>query len=166
MTREELIDPTAKDYIRFVKKTGEADERGCMKWTGSTNGNGYGTFYLGGGPRKAHRVAFRIYKGYWPRPMCLHNCNNRLCVNPEHLREGTHLDNMTDMQVSGRTARTAGNKNGRTKISDERLPYLFHLRNSGLTYKEISQKVGISWQQVTNIILGRSRRHTAQSLKK
>jgi hypothetical protein len=162
MTRETLIELTAKDYIRFRKKVGEADSAGCMNWTGSTNENGYGTFHLGGGPRKAHRFAFRIRHGYWPRPMCLHSCHNRLCVNPEHLRSGSHMDNMNDRDASGRTSRTFGNANGRTKIRDERLPSLFDLRKQGLTCKEISKIVGISWQQVYGITTGLSRRNSAQ----
>jgi len=35
------------------------------------------------------------------RHHALHSCDNKLCVNPRHLRWGSHADNMHDAAVSG-----------------------------------------------------------------
>ena len=44
----------------------------------------------------------------------MHTCDNKLCVNPNHLRLGTIADNNQDMTNKRRHA--FGRKNGRSKI--------------------------------------------------
>jgi HNH endonuclease len=51
----------------------------------------------------AHRVAWELANGPIPgRLFVLRRCDNRLCVNPEHLFLGTQSDNMRDMAAKGR----------------------------------------------------------------
>ena len=45
-----------------------------------------------------------------------HTCNNRNCINPQHLYEGTHKQNALDMKKAGSCK---GVKNGHSKISVE-----------------------------------------------
>ncbi len=78
----------------------------CWVWTASLNEDGYGGFndakqriYL------AHAVSFFLAHGRKAVPMCLHKCDNRACVNPAHLYEGTQIDNMRDRSERGRTYR-------------------------------------------------------------
>lgn len=73
----------------------------CWLWTASLTTRGYGQFQVGTlkSPkiRQAHRVSYEIYKGQIPEGHhILHSCDNRICVNPEHLRTGTNLDNVRD----------------------------------------------------------------------
>lgn len=51
----------------------------------------------------AHRVAFYLTHGYWPH-VARHTCDNRPCVNPAHILDGSHQDNTADMIERGRAA--------------------------------------------------------------
>lgn len=68
----------------------------CWIWTAGKDDAGYGQFRFEGKNIKAHRVAFFLHNGYWP-VFTRHTCDNPPCVNPEHLLDGNHTENMNDM---------------------------------------------------------------------
>lgn len=76
---------------RFARRVDARNENGCWLWTGRTNGEGYGRFYLGDGRRevRAHRWFYQTLTGCeLPRFIQLdHECNVRHCVRPGHLAE-------------------------------------------------------------------------------
>jgi len=71
---------------RFNEKIVGRDS-GCIEWTGSLNGNGYGTFYAGPGKSVvAHRWSYEHHVGPITDGLQIdHLCSNRKCVNPNHL---------------------------------------------------------------------------------
>lgn len=103
---------TEKDIERFRSKVDRngpvvREELGpCWVWTaGRFSVTNYGQFHIEGYPVLAHRAAFFIANQRTAEPQCLHHCDNKQCVNPSHLREGTHLDNMSDKVHRGRQAK-------------------------------------------------------------
>lgn len=82
---------------------------GCIEWTGFTNAGGYGLVNVKGKSYNAQRCAWIMTHGDVPKHVYIcHHCDNRLCVNLEHLYAGSHQDNMRDRQARGRTARFFG----------------------------------------------------------
>lgn len=95
----------------FWAKVDKAAAGGCWNWTASLKERGYGQFFWRGKMHRAHRLAWRLSGRELPqRPLeLLHSCDNRICVNPEHMRVGTHAENMADMVARGRNWR-GGNR--------------------------------------------------------
>lgn len=80
---------------------------GCWEWAGPVAVVGYGAIRMGQrGDRTqvyAHRLSYVIHRGpIGEGQLVLHSCDNRLCVNPTHLRLGSISDNMRDKFLRGR----------------------------------------------------------------
>ena len=81
---------------RFHEKIERIPFSTCWWWTGSADKRGYGHFFpMRGQCEMAHRVAFMLYKGPIGDGLQVHHvCENKSCVNPEHLEAVTPRVNL------------------------------------------------------------------------
>lgn len=96
--------PTKTRLQRFMEKidyTSSPD--GCWLWTASKVPEGYGHFW--GSAEKlsyAHRYAAEHIGGMNVKNKIVrHQCHNKSCVNPVHLKVGTAQDNIKDSLEAG-----------------------------------------------------------------
>lgn len=95
-------------FARFLNMVANAD--GCWVWGGGISSTGYGVFWMEGKNRNSHTVAYEFFVGEIGDWWVLHTCDNKACVNPEHLYLGSHADNTKDAVERGRMA--TGDKHG------------------------------------------------------
>ena len=85
----------------FWRTASPNPETSCVEWIGC-RWRGYGTVWYQGNRWRAHRLAWTFKRGSIPDGLfVLHKCNNRRCVNVDHLYLGTHLENVRDSLACG-----------------------------------------------------------------
>ena len=138
-------DPVVRILARAVENT----ETGCWEYGGYRNRQGYGT----NGGRTAHSVVSERWYGPPPFPgaAALHSCDNPSCVNPEHLRWGSQLENMRDMVSRDRQAR--GTTNGRSKLTEAQVLDIY---SDSRTQSVIAAEYGMPRSTVGAIKCGKS----------
>lgn len=140
-----------------IKKYSVERESGCIEWVGGTYRTGYGTVWVSGKMRSAHRVVLALDVGIIPVGLdVMHSCDNRLCINLAHLSTGTKKDNMQDCKAKGRQANTKGEKNGRCKLTEFDVQ---RIRVSTLSVADLAEVHGVSEWSIYSIKNRRSWKH-------
>lgn len=153
--------PADERFRRFYCKGGP-DE--CWEWHGkSRTSGGYGRFQPGGRSSPhvlAHRYAFELATGLIPYgKIVMHTCDNQICVNPAHLRLGTHKENTQDMIKKGRHARVApvGNENGKAVLTPDLVRYIRSVPS--MSHAALAREIGCAVSTVRGVRSGRVWNH-------
>ena len=143
---------TAEDVQATVREQ-TTEVNGCWEWQGFVNPNGYArlqwTSADGVKTIYGHRTSFRAFKGEIPVGMVVrHTCDNRKCLNPDHLELGTQADNMHD--------RTRRGGCGWAKLTPESVRDIHSEYESGATQTALAMKHGVSQALVSKVLRGKA----------
>ncbi len=130
---------TKEDFLSKIKTS-----EGCSIWDGSKGSNGYGTVNIDGLTYSTHRAAFTFTKGVIPKgfDVC-HTCDNRSCINPNHLVLGSRLDNMRDAMSKGRLG---------VSFSAKDLVIIRTLSYEGSSLRDIARRFNTNHKLISRII--------------
>jgi hypothetical protein len=146
------------DLKRFWSKVDKKGVNECWNWTRGKH-HGYGNFHI----RKngidkivvATRYSWEITNGAIPDGLLVcHKCDNRACVNPNHLFLGTYSDNSQDRDTKNRFIKLKGEDNGISKLTNKdvlaiRSEYTPHVYGS---VKKLADKYKVSITHIHRII--------------
>lgn len=144
---------------------------GCWNWTGAVfKGSGYGAFQMSNprGTWGAHRASFMLHgKGDPDGWFVCHKCDNRLCVNPEHLFLGTPQDNIDDMVAKRRhcfgkervEAALNAKRVARRKLTEEQALEIFNRYQTGESRFKLAAEFGVHPDTVYKLVTGHSWSH-------
>lgn len=118
----------------------------CILHQGYIMPNGYGQVRREGKTWLAHRWAARVAHGPARGRVVRHKCDNRACINPDHLEYGTQGDNLDDRKRHGHTYR---------KLNREQVDRILEKRRNGATLVSLATEFGVSAATISNISRGK-----------
>jgi hypothetical protein len=140
---------------RFWKYTDKRGPDDCWEWSGGKSSNKYGELkLLNRSSIGAHVFSYMLHKGaIEPGMFIIHSCNNPGCVNPNHLRQGTQVDNMQDRIAAGRYLhgdQVPGSKLTWEKVREIRAKYI----PIKISTRRLAREYGVSQTMIRVILNG------------
>lgn len=137
--------PTSLPEEEYLSWYGwDVTESGCWEFKGPRDAAGYGRTARESGDYLAHRMSYTQNIGPIPDELhVLHSCDNPPCINPDHLRVGSHQENMQDKVGRGRVRPK--------RLSENEKKEILRLRKEGATAKEIAVEFGVSPNTVFDV---------------
>lgn len=130
----------------------QISDSGCWNCISHSETRG-GYLQLGrnGKKQRVHRYVYKLFKriDIPSEIQVCHTCDNRKCINPNHMFLGTAKDNVWDMIKKGRQPK--GETNSRAKLTNE---IAAAIRSDTRTLSEIAKDYNLSFGHVGAIRRG------------
>lgn len=149
-------------YNKFWDSVDKKGENECWEWTRARASNGYGSVWDGSKSQLAHRVAWVLTNGIIEDGMFVcHTCDNRGCVNPDHLFLGTNTDNMRDCVAKGRNFVPRGELAKNSKLTDQKVLEIRSLwaAKSGIKQTELAKIHNVKSSVISRVVNNKCWRH-------
>ena len=115
----------------------------CTEHDGYIMPNGYGQVRRQGKTWLAHRWSAHAAHGPCPPGQVVrHKCDNRRCINPEHLEYGSQGDNLNDRKERATQYR---------KLGKEDIPQIRKRLAEGATLAQVGREFGVSYVMIRYI---------------
>lgn len=138
----------------------------CIEWHLSRDACGYGRKRVQGRLRSAHRLAYVQHHGLSFEDIeglsVMHICDNPPCVNVDHLRLGTHADNMADRGAKGRSRGGShpGESNPTATLTEYAVRWIRSYHATGdYEQKELAEMFGVSRATMSRVITRKVWKH-------
>lgn len=158
-TGKQKVYSSLEDALFSNVEKGNVDD--CWVWQGTQRGNGYGCVKYKGKILEAHRLSYEIHNGSIPDGLLVcHKCDNRPCVNPNHLFLGDHDDNHKDAKSKDR--HTRGERQGRNKLRDAdviEIRRAYRTRVRGETIPMLAAQYGVCKRTIVSVARGKAWKH-------
>jgi len=150
------VDSSSSLENRFWEKVNRdsRSEYQCWLWTAGTNSDGYGAIKVDGTKTNAHRIAYRLEEEDPGEKFVLHQCDNKQCVNPNHLYLGTPSQNLQDMWDRG-LRDASGSNNPNAKLDSDDVEEIRERAAGDETHAELADEFGVASSTISMIVTGR-----------
>lgn len=142
----------AKTLEEYLNTRYTITSEGCWDFTNVADRYGYphvnDRWFREYGKRTAHTLAYICWKGPIGDLWVLHKCDNRRCINPEHLFLGTAADNNADMMSKNRHKPPHGEAHSRAKLTESDVLYI---RDSKDTCYTLADKFNVSFSLIAQV---------------
>lgn len=140
---------------RFWKKV-EKKNNDCWNWKASTRA-GYGAFKVNGRVESAHRISYLLHYGEEASNLVLHKCDNKKCVNPNHLYDGTYSDNIQDrikrQNYKPSEHAASGESHPDSKLTEKQIRKIRkEYKSSDKTQQDLADKYPVCRRQISDIV--------------
>jgi Txe/YoeB family toxin of Txe-Axe toxin-antitoxin module len=151
---------TPEEIVEILLKNIKISETGCWEYQGKLKDDGYVSCSYRRRIQNGHRLVYQVCISPIRENMCIcHRCDNRKCINPAHLFQGTIADNIHDSVVKKRHICFRKDLLEIPDLDEKEIVEIINMVLKGFYRKRITEKFNISKNQIRAIMGSKKYRH-------